>query len=97
MDPGECDCLPLVCAHMCFCLCVRELCSLSLTGSPGGMGQRISTSVRNLGPLPRGESPIAAVMLKTVMVFLTRPGGGRVQWGHWDRTPGPQDFFFQPV
>lgn len=27
---------------------------------PWGMGQGISTSVRNLGPLPWGESPIAA-------------------------------------
>lgn len=69
--------LPVVCAVY---VCVHVYGGVLLSShSPGlleGLGQRISTSVRNLGQLPRGESPTAALRLKTVMIFLVRPGGG---------------------
>lgn len=60
MHLGACDCLGVVCVHMCFCMCAHVPYSPLSHRVPWGMGQRISTSVRNLGPLPQGESPIAA-------------------------------------
>ena len=46
---------------------------------PWELKQKISTSVRNLGPLPRGESPLAAADTKDGDSFSGQTWGRRIQ------------------
>lgn len=80
MHLGMCDCLHVVCVRMCFCVCAHVPCSPLPHWVPWAIEQRISTSVRNLGPLPRGDSPIAADDAEDNLSGQT--WGRRLQWGH---------------
>lgn len=62
-------------ARVCFCVCVvGSFVLFSLTGSPRGAGAKDFNICKESRPIAKGESPTAAAMLKTVMVFPARLG-----------------------
>lgn len=78
--------------HMCFCVCIENFSLLSLTGSLRGPGAEDFNICKESGPIAKGESPIAWEMLKTVMVFPARLGGGD---SSGSLCPGTQSSIFQ--